>query len=298
MLSMAAPTLSPRAWRSALRLRITQDWRALAAPLEVSRLEKLEYLRARRAAVAETSPLFELERLRIDRDDSADWTRILQAASAQMGVEDGRMVTEGLGLALESREFMEVFARHHRQPDMTSLDALNARATRAITNREVRVLPWGAWAEFAQRHLAMLTVNTDRVKRRTLAMKDDADAAKAMFDRGFASLSMQPLASTFRGRGEGSEYDLGRINDAVTFAVASPERVSPFVWQWLERAARREFVARTMPPKAKWFFGPSERMPLEAGLRWSSLGTIESVMGVWRASPYDYALSVCIARGR
>jgi len=282
---------SARSWKSALHLRITQDWRELKTPWVASRLEKQEYLRARRATATATSSVLELKRLQIDPEDSADWIRILQNATRDMGVEEGRMVTEGLGLAVESREFTEVFGRLHRQSAMTSLDALNARATRCIVNRQVNILPWGAWAELAQRHLAMLVVSTDRVKRHMLATPEDADAAKAMFDSAFSSLSMLPIASIFRGKGKGSEYDLAHINTAVAFAVASPERVSPFVWQWLERSAPREFVTQTMAPKGKWFFGPSPRMPLEAGARWSSLGTIGIVTGVWRAAPHDYLLS-------
>ena len=281
-----------RAWTSALRLRITQDWRQLGDPTAASRLQRLEYFRARRASVAETSPLFELERLHIDAKDGADWLRILQTASPQLGVEDGRMVAEGFGLAVESREFMELFGRHHGGAEMTSFDALNARATRAVSDGQVSVLPWGAWAEFAQRHLAMLMVNTDRVKRSMLAEHDEADAAKQAFDRGFDALSLQPLASIFRGKGKGSEYDLARINGAVAFAAASPDRVSPFVWQWLERAAAGEAVVQRMIPKAEWFHGPSVRMPLEAGSRWASLGLIENLTTVWRAAPHDYALSI------
>jgi tetratricopeptide (TPR) repeat protein len=282
---------SVRSWRSALHLRITEDWRELKAPWGASRLEQQEYLRARRATVPATSSLLELERLKIDPEDSADWIRILQNATRDMAVEEGRLVTEGLGLAVETREFMEVFGRLHRQSTMASVDALNARASRCVVNRQVNILPWGAWAEQAQRHLAMLGVNTDRVKRYMLATHDDADAAKTAFDSAFGSLSMLPIASIFRGKGKGSEYDLAHINAAVAFAVASPERVSPFVWQWLERSAPREFVTQTMPPKRKWFFGPSERLPLEAGARWSSLGTIEAVTATWRVAPHDYLLS-------
>ena len=290
-LDTGADANAARIWTSALRLRITQDWRRLKVPADASRFEKLEYLRARRATIGEMAAHEELERLRIDAEDSADWMRILQSASRDMAVVEGRMVTEGLGMILESREFSDVFSRHHRQAVMTSFDALNARATRTIVNRQVAVLPWGAWAEFAQRHVAMLAVSTDRTKRHMLGMPDAADEAKVAFDKMFGSLSFWPIASVFRGKGKKSEYDMTRINDAVALAVASPERISPFAWQWLERAAPREFVTQTMPSKAKWFYGPSQRMPLEAGSRWSSLSSIESIMGVWRAAPHDYTLT-------
>ena len=49
--AMTPATPAHAAWQRALRMRVTQDWRILAAPATASRLEKLEYFRARRYTV-------------------------------------------------------------------------------------------------------------------------------------------------------------------------------------------------------------------------------------------------------
>src|SRR5688572_25340910 len=81
---MTPATPAHAAWQRALRMRVTQDWRALAAPAAASRLEKLEYFRARRYTL-HTRGGQDLTDMR--EPIAVDFGRVVQ--SRRMGVEDG-----------------------------------------------------------------------------------------------------------------------------------------------------------------------------------------------------------------
>ena len=92
--------------------------------------------------------------------------------------------------------------------------ALNVPATRSVTQGRVQVLPWGAWAEFFQRHLAAAIAKRDTFMRWTLAASDRADAQKTALYREYGSLWSFPLATMFWTRGRaGTEADSTYLAD-------------------------------------------------------------------------------------
>jgi hypothetical protein len=116
------------AWARALRMRVTEDTRALTNPRTASLLEKRGYFRARRATVGMTARL-EFERLGVE--PAADWFRMMETSG--LGVEDGWMVTDAL--MWEREEYEEVFERiHGRIMDGDGSAALNAPAARGISD--------------------------------------------------------------------------------------------------------------------------------------------------------------------
>ncbi|MGH9218617.1 MAG: hypothetical protein ACRD1W_04915, partial [Vicinamibacterales bacterium] len=94
-LGTAAPPEPLNAWIRALHIRITQDWRPLSEPAGASRLEKLEFFRARRATVRRQRAMPVVEMLA--EPVAADFARIAQ--DSVVGVEDGNeFITPALDL--------------------------------------------------------------------------------------------------------------------------------------------------------------------------------------------------------
>jgi hypothetical protein len=288
-LRTSRPSSAVDAWARALRLHITQDSRSIDAPARVSLLEKREYFRARRATIPWMIAQSDLAALSVD--PRADWLRIVEAFG--VNVEDGEMIEHGL--AWEREEYEEVFSLiHGRAIGEHAADELNARATRCIGAAGPQVLPWGAWAELAQRHLAMFMSKSDNYYRHTLGAEATADTEKQRLKGELGALAMFPVATIFWTRGvRGGEADLGLINEAIAAAVGAPERMTPAPWSFLEYGAHYEPVRRGMPTPAVWFVAPAPRAAYEAGPRMKDggHGLPEQVAVMMKNAPYDSALA-------
>jgi tetratricopeptide (TPR) repeat protein len=249
---------------------------------------------AHRATAARNVAHEELARLNVS--PGAEWLRMVQASG--MSVEDGGLITDAL--EWERAESAEVFKQlHRREIDAESDEPLNARAGRCLEAGKPVVLPWGAWAEFSQRHLAMLVGRLDSYYRRSLGSTETADQQLLALELELRDLSMFPLATIFRTQGpRGSDADLRYINEAISVAVQAPERVTTAVWSFLESGANYEAVRYGMPPKGDWFSRPTVRMPYAAGTRVQDLGlpAADTVNGLLREAPYDYLLGSEILR--
>ena len=278
------------AWARALRLLVTQDWRNTPAPQSASRLEQEAYVRARRATVPGSLAIRELQRVNASPD--AAWTRLVENSS--MGVEDGWLGTEALDF--EQAEYRDVFRRiHGRAPDAAENDALNARADRCVGPDGPRVLPWGAWAEFAQRHLAMFIDRHDRFYRKLQGNARTADAEKERLTRVLGRLTMFPVATVFWTTGpRGAEADLRYQKEAIATTLRAPERITPAEWAFLEASVHYEPIAGGMPKPAAWFIGASPRVPHNAGARLRETGHPHGpdvTRAILKEAPYDYAVA-------
>ena len=284
------------AWARALRLRLTQDWTAVAPSPQWSLLEKQEYFRARRATTARRTADGDLDRLGLPL--GAEPLRIMQAYS--VGVEDKGIATDNV-LAAEWQETQTVFARLHDRPLRTELAAdLNARAGRCVEGGKVQVLPWGAWAGFFQRHLAMQIVHLDRYYRNSLGIDSAADAVSRELRDEFRKLTLFPVATAYWTKGpRGGEADLTFINEAIDVASSTPELVTSRPWYFLEGGANYEAVRRGMPPGATWFVPLAPRAPYDAGWRvqyFSRPPTPADMQALMREAPHDVPLAIFYAR--
>jgi tetratricopeptide (TPR) repeat protein len=174
-------------------------------------------------------------------------------------------------------------------------DALNARAARGIGPDGLHVLPWGAWAEFAQRHLAMYIDRHDRFYRKLQGNARQADAEKQRLTHVLGSLTMFPVATVFWTKGpRGGEADLTYLKEAIATTLRSPERITPAEWAFLELGSQYEPVAGGIPKPADWFIGASARVPQNAGARLRETGHAHGadVTGaILKEAPYDYAVA-------
>jgi hypothetical protein len=293
-LGSGAPPEPMNAWVRAMHLRITQDWRALPEPATASRLEKLEYFRARRVTVKRQRPSVQLAM--VGEKIAADFMRIGQ--ESYLGVEDSQAFV-GDGLEMELEEARAAYRRMHgmAMPELLP-DALNHRATRLITDGP-HVLPWGAWAEFYQRHIAMHIGRVDNFLRLQLASSERADDMKRELDARLGQLTMFAVGTHRRTKGsQGTEADLAYLRDVIALTAKAPELITARSWRWFEMGAAYEPVARNMPTAASWFTPPTAAVPFEAGLRHSEgLRVDQGIEGLLDAAPRDTTLLTAMAAG-
>jgi hypothetical protein len=286
------------AWTRVIELRVTQDWRQMPAPAKASLLERQEYFRARRETVSASSARLELES--VHADESVEWLRIME--NSRTSVEDGWLVAEN-GLAAERIETAVVFeGMTGTELPVDATRELNVRAFGCITVAGPQVLPWNAWAEFFQRHLARLVGHVDYFYRHDLASEKRAEDAKRAFDSELSRLTIFPIATAFRTTGpKGGDADLAYINNAIRLAAGSPELVTAQAWAFLESGANYEAVAHGMPRARDWFVTPSARMPYDAESRAGHVAPPPSVTDMTtllEAAPHDYALAAAYLKRR
>ncbi|HEX6213754.1 MAG TPA: hypothetical protein VFZ38_02995 [Vicinamibacterales bacterium] len=249
-----AQAASPKgAWQRALTLRINQDWRVLTSPATASRLEKLEYFRARRATLPNRRAGQELQELK--ETATADFSRILQSSTTS--VEDGNQFVAN-SIVRELSEFATVYQRAFKRPMPAPLPgAINERAGRLMVSGEPKVLSWGAWAEFSQRHLAMAIADTDEHYRRALDLPDEADSLNEAMDSVLREMRMFSVASSRRVGSEGTEVDLTYFLEALDVLAAAPELIPLNYWIFFETAAAHEGMAGRVPNYRSWFSAPA-----------------------------------------
>jgi tetratricopeptide (TPR) repeat protein len=251
------------AWKRALRFRLTGDWRTSPLPANGSRLEKLEYFRARRSALESERATEELGTLR--EPVSVDFSRVVQ--SFRFGVEDGQaIVMPALGAELQELAEVHRLVRQREVSGVMPAATINARAQRLFGPDGVRVLPWGAWAEFSQRHIGWHVIEIDRFTRKMLGSHDRADDFKRRLDAAFSDWTLYPVASVSRTKGDGVEADFRFINQAIDVAYRSPELVPYDTWAFLAMGANYEVVKRGMP-QGQWFAPPTAVSAYDAGFR-------------------------------
>ena len=236
------------AWSRALRLRATDDWRMLGQPKSRSLLERLEYYRAL------VNSSMEALALSMARDDGlapvADWGRITTARTVQ--VEEGHRFLRP-ALDQERAEIAEV-REASGLPPLTGarlVEALNAPAGRCLTHAGPRVIGWGTWAAFVQRHIGEHVHRVDLFIRRSIDLEQAADASQAQLDRDSGGLVLFPMAACFRTRGQEQNFD--RIKDAIDVALARPELMVALNWAHLESGTRYEVLERGMARSENWF---------------------------------------------
>jgi tetratricopeptide (TPR) repeat protein len=289
-LDSEAPPRAVSAWTRALRMRITEDWRKLPTPADATRLEQREYFRARRAAIRLSRGTVELEGMGIAPD--AEWVRIIN--SFAVGVNDGWLITDAMDM--ERAEYEDVFMRMHgRAIGDDPMKDLNAPAARCVSGGAVHVISWGAWAEFAQRHISVVIGRYDSFFRHSLGARDQADTQKLALKRELGDLWIFPISTIWWTKGpNGREADFRYINETVTEVLKAPHRVTAMAWTFLETGTKFEPVRRGMPAPATWYFKPARRTAYEAGVRVKDSGhprIAADMQAILDGAPYDILLA-------
>jgi tetratricopeptide (TPR) repeat protein len=240
-------------WVRTLRAYVTDDYRALDKLREPSPIENIARFRAfGRSADIDVVwwKLAESEKL------TPDFVRIANADS--FSVEVGHQLGS-LALPLELRESAAVYelARGKKPTAKELIGALNKEPAGCFLRdgskrASVRVIPWGLWAAFFQRHLCHAVQQNFHFLQYLWGVPDEAKKFSAGCDQTFGSLRLYPFVRRFNCTDTASYHKA--VDDAFNVAVAAPQWVPVQCWNYLYYPVR---FAKPHPPSSvpcsQWF---------------------------------------------
>jgi hypothetical protein len=238
--------VAQKVWTRALRLRLEDDTRGFAE--EGSLLERRELYRA--------------ELLTGGRDQSARRAHALGlfkgteawrlAAEAGLSVENGNaLLSDALEQELREAQSVYALARPGGASEAELLTALNEPSERLITPAGPRVIGWGTWAAFFQRHIIHCLWQRDHHRRSMLGLPEDANRERKTNGLRFGRLRLAPLLEV-RQDLDARERPR-RLDELVRLAVREPELLMAGHWYAVEEVARYEMVRHGMPEARRWF---------------------------------------------
>lgn len=236
------------AWADALHMYVEEDWRRSSE--SDSLLVHLMRFRAMTSSLGATTAV---ERLwgETPHEGLADWARLVNWLGPN--VSTASLASDQLGRDLA--ELREVALSYATSTSLERLSkSLNATPQRLVESGKPRVLGWGLWAAFFQRHLCGGLDARDHLLREGYGLPDDAVEFGHEADALFAGLDMNPIVQLRRTRYVGGQVeDTVGMDGSIAFARRHPELVNAINWHLLEDTARHMMRKRGMPSGASWF---------------------------------------------
>ena len=242
-----------RAWVRALRLRITGDWRA-TFPAGSPLLVQLEQGRALRERLGIDAFMVYVKGL--DGHNSPDWARI--SFSDGFSIEAGQQFvpTQLRDEIVETAAMWMGMQNRQEPPDERELlRALDARPAASPVERTgelvtVRVLDWGMWAAYQQRHVAHALIASSYLAS-LLGDEELSGQVTQLARERFGTLRLWPVA--LRWMAQSKEEYAAALQGARVLARETPEILTQSVWTLLlEKPA---YVSRSgqFPIDRAWF---------------------------------------------
>jgi hypothetical protein len=247
-----------QAWRRALRMRATGDWRAFTLADARTLLERLAWYRAWNTHVGGDRSHLQLQQLSERERALPDWGRMTLVGS--VSVRDCHEFATG-GLAHDWPEVVraaELFGRSVSDA-ATLAEALNepplpGGVRRAAGQTRIEVLDWGRVAAFLQRHVAARGSYEIACWDRTLGLPERATDALRGQERMVGALTLFPFEAQrwVKTAVEHQAYSkaAGRVVDQ------HPERVVLHAWRLLFDVPAFSSAPPTVPPSTLWFDRP------------------------------------------
>lgn len=225
------PNLAP--WIRALKTRNTSDQRILWDAKDLTQLEKLQFFRAISQSVDTGIAWKKLQALGFE--EIPDWTRMTAANS--FSVETGHLLAR-VSIPLELQEIQAVsLLALGKAPELENIaQALNAMPERCVSRGTdgtpvVRVIGWGHWAHFLQRHLCQVIVQNFDFYQNMWGVPDRAKAFSEECDRLYSGLRLYPFVSRLKATQDG-EYQKS-VRDGFVVTQETPHLVSSSGWNIL-----------------------------------------------------------------
>ncbi len=218
-------------WKRALRMHATGDYRLVKESETPTFLERREWFRARASSLGLTRAWAELN-LDEEKRPPADWTRFACAEPQPIGVGHALL---RLAVPLELHEIAAVYFIEQGQKlsEAELAPSLNAEPERCVTGRPagqspVKIIGWGRWAAFLQRHCCTaISTNFDFIQRRW-GVPDEARSYRDAMDERFSALRLYPFV---RRQNATDETYYRQAQDAQMALVRSvPHHVPAEVW--------------------------------------------------------------------
>jgi tetratricopeptide (TPR) repeat protein len=244
------PTAAEEAWVNVLYMYTTGDWRRPGSDPE-SLLERLQRFGALVGTLGSTAAV---ERMGEQvHGEPADWGRIV---TSQFGgaASDRPFIESQMGKEIAELQEVRTLTHGRPLPPDRLADALNESPSRCLTADGPRVIAWGTWAAFYQRHICGLISAAEEHLRGALGMPEWAETYGQRADSLFQSLTLYPIVEVRRTRKVG-----GRVEDTIgmsaTIALTRrrPELVNVFNWEYMADTAGHMMIRRGMPRADTWF---------------------------------------------
>ena len=141
-----------------------------------------------------------------------------------------------VSVAAEAAELTEACSIiQRRQLKKTELvNALNAVPERCFSNDgkgRLRVIGWGQWAMFAQRHLCQALQCDFRFMNKLWGVPDEARKFSKQTEKLFSGLRLYPFVRRFNAT-EVEDYHRA-VDEGFAVTVSTPHLVSPEIWNYL-----------------------------------------------------------------
>ena len=237
------------AWRRAVTIRNTGDWRILEAPAKASLLERREHYRAlavnlgtvqSTAFLGESTP-----------EPVPDWPR-LAFDYGSWDVGTGNRFAS-IAIPAELSEIGEIWQRLHPGLQL-QLAALNGEPGRCVDPGRVppgvRVIDWGTWAGHSRRHLLHAIASVETHERKMLGIKEEAESLRKQARDSFAAIEVfAALAATW----EKPSTPRPSCSGAVRIGQQAPQRLSAAVWRDIVKSCQ---LGGALPPPQRWMDPP------------------------------------------
>jgi hypothetical protein len=193
-------------------------------------------------------------------EDQRQYVQFVRAANAERApVAMGHQLSQN-AVPLEMREIQTVMKRLHRtaarkQDFAALLNELPEHCFSKTTNAtfEVRIIGWGQWAYFLQRHLCNAIAQTYDFLKNSLGVPEEAKEFSQQCQRQYASLRLYPFV--YRVTAWNEEIFLLSMDQAPQVLAAYPQLVPTRCWNRLYSAERYapQFTQETANRRVDWY---------------------------------------------
>lgn len=256
--ALPGSTPAQLAWRNALAMRVTDDWRLLKDPDRATLIERMAYVRAAMRTGTHALVLDHLGRTAADGGTYREVARMAMEDSTLLTVEAGNTLLD-LGRKTEEAALSHVYRMAHGGPlaDADRPAALTGLPERCVTPTGVRVIGWGTWSAFFRRHLLHQLTSDEMHMRHMLGLPDEADARGRRYDAAYGSVPQYSFLQDRRESHGGIRPT--RFAESIAYTIDQPEHVSAFNFFVTEDLAAREVIRRGPAARAAWFSPPLPR---------------------------------------
>ena len=228
----------------ALWTRNTGDYRLLGSTHNLTSVESVEWFCAMANSVS--APMG-WQKLSDVEQRTIDYVRV--ADQEDYSVKMGHHLSS-VSLSLELGEIESIYKMTHHNPLARQglADALNAMPEHCFTTEpdgsvHVRVIGWGQWANFLQRHLChAIQSNFDCLQNRW-GLPDDAKAFASKCDAAFSGLRLYPFVERYNATDVNTYHK--SVDDGLKETMATPQLTPAECWNHLFYSV--DFTARYCP---------------------------------------------------
>ena len=213
----------------AVRARTTGDYRRLGEETDRSAIEDIQCF----AAMADyVSTPIAWRKLSDEQKQTIDYVRI--ANERGYSVEIGHELLE-VSIPLETNEISTIYqmVNHEELAFGDVTNALNVLPGRCLTRGSdarihVRIIDWGQWAMFFQRHLCHAIQQNFYLMNTMWSVPDDAKKFSAYCDEAFGGLTLYPFVRRYNCTDVESYHKA--VDDGLKLTVAMPQFVPADCW--------------------------------------------------------------------